>query len=1015
MPTDYEKIAEENIKKYGTDIDRYGPVLLAKLYSDRTHFIYELLQNAEDTKATWVNFFLFKDRLEFKHNGRLFNVNDVKGICRIAESTKKDDLTQIGKFGIGFKSVFAYTNTPKIISGDESFCIMSYVHPQKIEKEKIKDNETLFIFPFNHNEISSDKTFEEISNRLRKLGSRVLLFLNNIDKIKWEIENEEFGGIYTRKILCKKDNLRKVCVSSEVKAKAQEIEEWLIFDRPIEFDGATHKIEIAFKIDKINTNIKKETEEVVVPIDDSYLVVFFPTEKETHLKFLIQGPYKTTPARDNIPKDNEWNKKLIQDTATLAADCIPKIKEMKLLTTDFLNILPISKENFPADRMFRPIYDAVLNKLKSDEKLLPPNDGSPISAEQAFLARGKDLIDLLNSKQLSLLFGKQDCQWLNSNVTQDKTPELRKYLVEELKIQEITPERFANQFTEEFIKKQDDEWVIRFYTFLKDKKALWKKKDWNPEGPLRKKPFIRLENNTHVAPFENSEKPCAYLPGDFGSSFPTVKKSIAENKEAREFLKELELNEPDKYDEVIGHVLPKYKEKVDISDWENINDVKRIIEVLKNVPQDKKQNLIDELKNIHFLKAVNPVKQEKCFCTPYIHSIYLTKGYSDNEILETYFEGNPDIYFLDDIYKDFKKEDLLELGCLDKVRVKQRESNRYDGNVTIYNEHSNHKRGLDGFDPDCEIEGIEYALKNINKDRSIVIWNLLKHNYRSIYGVIESSSRGDYSYSKKEDMASKMGKLVREAEWLPDKYGNFRKPSDILLSDLSDDFDRKNTEAKILADKLGFKKDIEQEFLSQIPIEDRKRIELAKIIPLEKLEKIAAEEAGEKEDKQFPVHPVHDEERRRQKAFESYKNSRKKKYEKRNRSVRISNDLKDKRTFLREWYQDQDNEGKVVCQICMKTSFFKNRQNEYYYEMVEIVHDEKEYYANNLALCPLCAAKYTNGERTEDGKIKERLHELYLKRKTMQRFVITIDLCDEQKQIQFVEKHLVDLSPIFEK
>ncbi|GAN34329.1 hypothetical protein BROSI_A2865 [Candidatus Brocadia sinica JPN1] len=38
-----------------------------------------------------------------------------------------------------------------------------------------------------------------------------------------------------------------------------------------------------------------------------------------------------------------------------------------------------------------------------------------------------------------------------------------------------------------------------------------------------------------------------------------------------------------------------------------------------------------------------------------------------------------------------------------------------------------------------------------------------------------------------------------------------------------------------------------------------------------------------------------------------------------------------------------------------------------------------------------------------------------LKRKTMQRFVITIDLCGEQKQIQFVEKHLVDLFPIFEK
>lgn len=1008
MTTDYDKITEENIKKYGTDIDRYGPVLLAKLYSDRTHFVYELLQNAEDAKATWVKFHLFRDRLEVRHNGRPFNHNDVRGICGLVESTKKEDLTQIGKFGIGFKSVYAYTSTPQIHSGVESFCIEYFVRPRSAEKKRIEKNETLFVFPFDHKDVSVEKGFEEIAKRLRELGSRTVLFLNNIERIEWEIECKE-SGTYKRKPINRDEHPRRVFVLSNLKNQEKEDkEEFLIFDRPIKSGNVTQtklKVEVAFKIDK-----NKENKEVIVPIDNSSLVVFFPTEKETHLKFLIQGPYRTTPARDNVPKDDPLNAELIKETALLVADSLSMIRDLSLLTTDFLNVLPINKENFPEDHMFRPIFDAVLNKLRSGEKLLPANDGGYISAKQAFLARGKDLINLLNPKQLSWLFGKEDCQWLNSNITQDKAHELRMYLIEELKVQEITPERFANQFTEEFMKEQDDEWVIRFYTFLKDQKALWR----NPEGPLRKKSFIRLENNTHEVPFDDSGKPRVYLPSDFGSSFPTVKKSIAENKEAKEFLKDhLKLKEPDKFDEVIDFILPKYKGNADISDWENINDVKRIIEVLKNVPRDRKQNLIDELKSVHFLKAVNPVKQEKCFCTPYIHSIYLTKRYSDDEILETYFDGNPDIFFLDDVYKDFKKEDLLELGCLDKVRVKQRESNSYNGNISINNEHSNHKRGLDGFDPDCEIEGIEYALKNINKGRSIIIWNLLKQNYRSIAGVIESSSRQDYEYSKKEDIVSKMGRLVREKNWLPNKNGDFCKPSDIFLSELPDDFDKESSEVKILVDKLVFKKDEIQQLLSQLPENERRRIELAKTIPLEKLEKLAAEEAEEKEGKQFPVHPVHDEERRKQKAVENYKNSPKKEYEKRNRSVRISNDSKDKRIFLREWYQD--NDGRIICQMCQAPSFFKNRKNEYYFEATEIVDDEIEYDANNLALCPLCAAKYQNGERTEDEKIKERLYELYLKRKTMQRFVITIDLCGEQKQIQFVEKHLIDLLPIFEK
>jgi len=105
----------------------------------------------------------------------------------------------------------------------------------------------------------------------------------------------------------------------------------------------------------------------------------------------------------------------------------------------------------------------------------------------------------------------------------------------------------------------------------------------------------------------------------------------------------------------------------------------------------------------------------------------------------------------------------------------------------------------------------------------------------------------------------------------------------------------------------------------------------------------------------------------------------------------------------------------VICQICKASSSFKNRQDEYYFEAVEIVVDEKEYDANALALCPMCAAKYLNGERTKDEMIKERLRELYLKRKEIQQLTVEIELCGEKKQIQFVGKHLVDLLPIFEK
>ena len=80
--------------------------LVEDLYPDTAHFIYELLQNAEDTQATEVTFVLSSDRLVFEHDGRTFDEEDIRGITDIAASPKAGDNNQIGRFGIGFKAVF---------------------------------------------------------------------------------------------------------------------------------------------------------------------------------------------------------------------------------------------------------------------------------------------------------------------------------------------------------------------------------------------------------------------------------------------------------------------------------------------------------------------------------------------------------------------------------------------------------------------------------------------------------------------------------------------------------------------------------------------------------------------------------------------------------------------------------------------------------------------------------------------------------------------------------------------
>ena len=137
MPADYRAIHRENQRRYGTGVREYGDTLLPHRYGDRSHFIYELLQNAEDALARrqgWeglrsVRFHLTPSELRVRHCGIPFDEADVESICGIGASTKDARLTEIGRFGIGFKSVYAYTDRPEVHSGPEDFAIEHYVLP----------------------------------------------------------------------------------------------------------------------------------------------------------------------------------------------------------------------------------------------------------------------------------------------------------------------------------------------------------------------------------------------------------------------------------------------------------------------------------------------------------------------------------------------------------------------------------------------------------------------------------------------------------------------------------------------------------------------------------------------------------------------------------------------------------------------------------------------------------------------------------------------------------------------
>lgn len=193
MSVDYDAIRDEILQDRDAMVYRVG-AFLSGMYSDQTHFIFELLQNAEDVKATQVVFRLYGDRLEFEHNGRDFNENDIKAICKLVFGTKADDPGKLGKFGVGFMSVYSFTRSPSVHSGNAHFAIENYEQPRAIQS-KSSQLGTLFVFPFDHQERQPDESYAEIAVRLQELDVRTVLFLKHIREISYEIEGGD-SGIY---------------------------------------------------------------------------------------------------------------------------------------------------------------------------------------------------------------------------------------------------------------------------------------------------------------------------------------------------------------------------------------------------------------------------------------------------------------------------------------------------------------------------------------------------------------------------------------------------------------------------------------------------------------------------------------------------------------------------------------------------------------------------------------------------------------------------------------------------
>ncbi|WP_121628771.1 sacsin N-terminal ATP-binding-like domain-containing protein [Poseidonibacter antarcticus] len=739
--------------------------LLTELYPDNAHFIYELLQNAEDAQATEVSFELKQNELKFSHNGRVFEDKDLEGITSIGQGTKANDINKIGKFGVGFKAVFTYTNSPKIYSGKYNFEINDLVVPIEITPLDRHDSSiTIMIFPFNNIQKSKTNAFSEIQKGLLNIQDNTLLFLNNIQKIIYR--HDDKSNTLAREEITPE----RVFISNQYKKTSSK---WLRFKKYLP-NSETLFVSTAFKLEVD----EKTQREITIPINGK-VSIYFPAEKESSkLKFHIHAPFASTVARDSI-KNLEENSQLRDLISELIIESIEYMKKNDYLDFNFLQVLPIHEDNL--EEFYEPILLEIIDTFNWEPYVLTENKNF-MPANMCYRASSK-IKKLISEDDLQYIIDEDNSIYWARNPSQLNSREDK--FLKQLEIKSITDEDFIdtidNHICEEgsinklFLKDKDNEWFKKFYELLYDINIKMK---YNIIDSDLFKSVIKLKNGKVNFEQKNCffESTSKYI----NKNYIVEPLTYLNSSKSRGFLELLDVKTIDLQEEIkliLDH------EAYNCNYYENNNSkVSKVRHLehwnlfleyfrtgLNNLDLFKNKTILFNNQN----KLVNANK------------ILFSKPYIDNDL--NFINGIDGCYTLHECYKElssqkFFLEFIKKMGVLTTIPIKKQ---------YIYWEHPDRAKikeyGNESdytIDEDFDIEDLSKLFKEPKYEISLILW-------QTIIASDENKQLARYRRIKTSSLNSAPSSLIynlKEIEWIPDKNNVFHKPADIEQNMLPKEF-----------------------------------------------------------------------------------------------------------------------------------------------------------------------------------------------------------------------------------
>lgn len=651
---DYRKIYETNQDEWKalTREPQKYEALLAGHYSDSNHFVYELLQNAEDEKATKVVIEYYRNQLVFYHNGDPFDEGDVRGVSSMLMGTKdRNDAQTIGRFGMGFKSVFKYTYQPEIYSDNEAFVIKNYLLPVESgshwEFHTVKttlsypdgdatkyvpfantQHLTKIVIPFKKRNEKGELVSvsgKDVLDKLNSLAGEILLFLTYIRNLYW-INKETGKYVHITLSHANGDDKLLTCriTGSENRGK-EDISRFLrykrVFDHP---EMKSAEVSVAYKLNAQARNVNE--------MEHTPVWVYFPTRDMTDLPFLIHGSFETAVSREKLMTPSAFNDSLYSQLGNLIADSMLDLSERNLITQVFLRRVVLAAfQDEAKNGTIRGLKEKITRKF-SEESILPDRNGNYRNKHELAIAVPFQMADLKDSMLWRESFAAVDHFVAFNNERERNFTEYFSWLRDDLCIQAFDLSNWAVELCKLPVQsisttKLYMESLKAFYGLLSDyRESLYRTNLSYTRGGayelairgclprawpnLRKAPVILNAENDLVPAFEGDSL-CIYL--NASSRYRTLRPvSIVSSRISKDYeslLKEgFEITEFDNYQFVKEKVIKKYiqgdDDRILFEDEEHfekeyIEDIRQLLDLIEEA--GNASEVVSLLKNAYII------------------------------------------------------------------------------------------------------------------------------------------------------------------------------------------------------------------------------------------------------------------------------------------------------------------------------------------------------------------------------------------------------------------------------